>query len=141
MSDDLKPCRDAFEEWFANDETFQDSGIEVSLVKAKDLMWIGYIAGRDRRSGEGEEYRQFYDIFSKLDGTEYSKEQAMDTVRGYVKNYDLLKTEHTRLRSGVEQVRDEIQIGWEPGDSASKVAYRFKNIKAALTRILDEDGA
>ena len=121
---ELKPCREAFEKWWENDETLQDSGIEIPLAIAKDLMWLGYVAAWNRRSGDGECMPELGTVMAlSILETRCAVTEGM----------------YHALRTAVEQVRDEIR------DRPMRfgVKYRVKDelnlIVDTLTRILDDD--
>ena len=111
-NDDPRPCRDAFLEW----DTPMDS-----VQAAKFHMTKGFVAAElyeaawNRRSGEPDVKAVLESLRDKSVFSDEDKVQKLvETLRWYDEEILILKqarddaeSEHTRLRSEVEKVRDE----------------------------------
>jgi len=114
MSDELKPCRDAFKEWWDSDVA-QKVSATTPIFK---MCGIAYEAGAawNRRSPE---------YLSALEG-----QAALDESNNAVITW---RNKHTALLDAVRWVRDKLHRG----GYAEHVSSR--GIADTLTRIIDED--
>ena len=117
MSENPKPCRDEFEEWWWN--KYSDCLFNKAWGQR---IWE---AAWNRRSGESD------------------KDLIEDVKMGL--RLLTLQSEYAALRAKVEQVRDELgdrvtKLTMSTDDGELREAQTLHHYKKALTRILDEDG-
>ena len=117
MSDELKPCRDAFEEWWLDK---YDNGAGL-IPAARHYARLGYEAAWNRRNGDD-------DIKLKLRSPEDKEAYYLSIIADKIR----LQTKHTALLDAVREVRDKLHRG----GYAEHVSSR--GIADTLTRIIDE---
>ena len=158
ISNDLRPCRDAFEEWW-----WDEYGDSLFNKAWGQRIWE---AACNRRSGDGDGAkvrRGWAKMYRKSivdrnrfvnDVSEALREFEPD-VRGYLPNKILrLVRQYAALRARVGRVRDEMNKESKRTYEISQNEYNsrelqkrfasicivYGKIRTALTRILDEDG-